>query len=116
MAHAEEDRRRRDEAEVRNNADSLVYQTDKLLADQGDSLGTGERDQLEAALRELKAKLSGSDVEAIRAATERLTAANHSVAQSLYDRASNPSATAGDRASTDDEVVDAEIVGGGDDS
>ncbi|MBW3615809.1 MAG: Hsp70 family protein, partial [Actinobacteria bacterium] len=114
-----EDRRRREEAEVRNNADALVYQTEKLLADQGDKLGTGDRDQLEAALRELKEKLSGGDVEAIRSATERLTTANHSVAQSLYDQASNVSAAAGGSAassSSDEDGVDAEILGGGDDS
>jgi molecular chaperone DnaK len=116
-AHAEEDRRRREEAEVRNQADSLVYQTDKLLADQGDKLPGPERDQVEAALGELKDKVGGSDVEAIRAATERLVSASSAFTARLYEQASaaaNGSQAAGgdSRAASggDDDVVDAEVV------
>jgi len=109
-AHAEEDRRRREEAEVRNNADALVYQTDKLLADQADTLDVGERDQVEAGLKELKEHLAGSDVEAIRAATDRLASASQTAAQKLYEHAAS---APGPASSSDDEVVDAEIVDGG---
>src|ERR671928_2222201 len=77
-AHAEEDRRRREEAEVRNQADSLAYQTDKVLKEQGDKLPGPERDQVEAALKDLKDTLGGSDVDAIRSATERLVNASQS--------------------------------------
>jgi molecular chaperone DnaK len=116
-AHAEEDRRRREEAEVRNQADSLVYQTDKLLAEQGDKLPGSERDQVEAALTELKDKVGGSDVDAIRSATERLTAASQALTARLYEQASaaaNGSQAAGsDRGAAtggEDDVVDAEVV------
>ena len=116
-AHAEEDRRRREEADVRNSADSLVYQTEKLLRDQGDKTVGPERDQLEAALADLKGALPGSDVEAIRSATERLTAASQAFAQRLYEQAATTSEGAGGTAgSADEEVVDAEIVDGGESS
>src|SRR5437660_701944 len=68
-AHADEDRRRREEAEVRNNADSLVYQTEKLLRDQGDKISGEEKEKVEAGLAALKEALAGSDLEAIRRAT-----------------------------------------------
>ncbi len=108
-AHAEEDRRRREEAEVRNNADALVYQTDKLLREQGASFTGAERDQVEAALQELKGALEGSDVAAIRDATERLTTASHAFTSRLYEQASQQAPDGGATA-PDDDVVDAEIV------
>jgi molecular chaperone DnaK len=98
-AHAEEDRRRREEAEVRNTADSLVYQTEKLLRDAPDP-------QVEGALAAVKEALKGSDVEAIRSATETLSAASQSLGQRLYEQAGS-AGTGGD-----DEIVDAEIVDG----
>src|ERR1700760_244670 len=67
--HAEEARRRREEAEVRNNADSLVYQTEKVLRDQGDKVSADERAAVEGPLEDLKKALTGSDVEAMKAAT-----------------------------------------------
>jgi molecular chaperone DnaK len=116
-AHAQEDRRRREEAEIRNKADSLVYQTEKLLADQGDKLALPERDQVEAALRELKDKLDSADVDGIRSATDRLTAASQVVAQKLYEQAraaAGPGNGGGN--GSDEGVVDAEIVDGGESS
>ncbi len=71
-AHAAEDRRRRDEAEVRNNADTLVYQTDKLLREQGEKISGPEKEKVEQGLSSLKEALAGSDIEAIRRATESL--------------------------------------------
>src|SRR6201994_1079477 len=68
-SHAEDDRRRREEAEVRNNADSLVYQTEKVLRDQGDKVSADERAAVEGPLEDLKKALTGSDVEAMKAAT-----------------------------------------------
>jgi molecular chaperone DnaK len=109
-AHAEEDRRRREEADVRNTADTLVYQTERTLKDQAGQGGVAERDQVEAALSELKDKLTGGDVDAIRNATDRLNTANQAYAQHLYQQASTEPGTGG---SDDDEVVDAEIVDGG---
>ena len=113
-SHAEEDRRRREEAEVRNNADTLVYQTEKLLREQGEKVSTEERAAIEGPLDDLKKAVSGSDVEAIKSATEQLMTASQSFAQRLYEAASREqSATAGaggPSGANDDEVVDAEIV------
>ncbi|HEY7931944.1 MAG TPA: Hsp70 family protein, partial [Acidimicrobiales bacterium] len=110
-AHAEEDRRRRDEAEVRNNADGLVYQTEKLLKDQAESFQGSERDDVESALSALKETLAGTDIEPIKSATEKLLTASQSFSQRLYEEAAKnnanePSAPAGN----DDDIVDAEIV------
>jgi molecular chaperone DnaK len=120
-AHAEEDRKRREEAEVRNNADTLVYQTEKVLREQGDKLPADERAAVEGPLGDLKAALGGSDVEAIKAATDTLMAASQSFSQKLYEAAArdaNAGGTsasgqadgAGASAAADDEIVDAEIV------
>jgi molecular chaperone DnaK len=68
-AHAEDDRRRKEEAEIRNDADSRVYQTEKMLREQGDKVSGPEKDQVESALTELKAALGGSDLELIKSAT-----------------------------------------------
>jgi molecular chaperone DnaK len=116
-AHAEEDRRRRDEAEVRNNADTLVYQTEKLLREQGDKISGDDKTSVESALADLKTALSGTDVEAIKSATERLMTTSQNFTQKLYEAASSSdqySQTDAAGGSTpppdDDDVVDAEIV------
>ena len=71
-AHAEEDRVRREEAEVRNNADSLVFQTEKLLKDQADKVEPDDKEKMEAALKELKDALAGTDIEAVKRGHENL--------------------------------------------
>ncbi len=71
-AHAEDDRRRREEAEVRNQADSLVYQTEKMLKDQASSFSGDQKSRVESDLSSLKEALSGNDTEAIKTATEKL--------------------------------------------
>ena len=118
-AHAEEDRRRRDEAEVRNNADSLVYQTEKVLREQGDSVSAEEKAAVEGPLNDLKAVINGSDIDAIKQATEKLMTASQAFSQKLYEAASRDSQAAGTSASgqntgasagNDDDIVDAEIV------
>jgi molecular chaperone DnaK len=117
-AHAEEDRRRREEAEVRNQADTLVYQTDKLLKEQGDKISGDEKSAVEDKLADLRTALGGTDIEAIRNATDALMSASQSFTQKLYEAASAESAAAGgnptDAGATsgpaDDDVVDAEIV------
>jgi len=84
-AHAEEDRQRREEAEVRNNADTLVYQTEKVLREQGDKVSADERNAVESALGDLKVAVAGTDVAAIKSATETLMAASQSFSQKLYE-------------------------------
>jgi molecular chaperone DnaK len=117
-AHAEEDSRRRQEAEVRNNADTLVYQTEKVLREQGDKLEGEEKTQVEEHLAALKTALSGSDLDAIRSATEALMTSSQAFTQRLYETAAQADreATGGAGASqpSDDDVVDAEIVDEGD--
>ncbi|MDH5289518.1 MAG: molecular chaperone DnaK [Acidimicrobiia bacterium] len=110
-AHAEDDRKRREEAEVRNNADSLVYQTEKLLKDV-ENIPAEERKAVEDALASLKTASSGSDMEAIKDATEKLMMASQTVSTKLYEQASAASSGSADSSASpnDDEVVDAEIV------
>src|SRR5947208_8699600 len=117
-SHAEEDRRRRDEAEARNNADTLVYQTEKLLREQGDKIAGDEKESVEKALADLKAALGGTDVELIKTTTERLMTTSQTFTQKLYEQASaadreyqqNPGAGGSTPPPNDDDVVDAEIV------
>src|SRR5688572_24982090 len=94
-AHAEEDRQRREEAEVRNNGDTLVYQTEKLLKEQGDKLEGDEKTQVEEHLATLKTALAGTDVEAIKSATEALMTSSQGFTQRLYDAAAAADRDAG---------------------
>ncbi|MEO6652420.1 MAG: molecular chaperone DnaK [Ilumatobacteraceae bacterium] len=118
-AHADEDKARREEAEVRNNADSLVYQTEKVLKDQGDNVTADEKAAVEGPLGELKEALSGNDTAAIKTATEQLMSASQEFSQKLYEAASRDANATGSSASgqsdgagrvDDDDIVDAEIV------
>ena len=119
-AHAEDDRKRREEAEVRNNADSLVYQMEKVLRDNADKVDAAEKATVEGPLAELKTALAGSDIDAIRAGHEKLSAASQAFSQKLYESAARDENAAGTSASgqqtnggtasNDDDIVDAEIV------
>lgn len=117
-AHAEEDRKRREEAEIRNNADSLVYQTEKVLREQGESVTADEREAVEVPLKDLKRVLEGNDNDAIKSASETLMSASQAFSQKLYEAAARDSGAAGSSASGqadgttagDDDIVDAEIV------
>ena len=115
-AHAEEDRQRREEAEVRNNADSLVYQTEKLLKDNADKIDEADKALIQAPLDQAKAAMNGNDLAAIKSAHEALSAAAQQFGQKLYEKASAEQA-AGTSASgaagstgNDDDIIDAEIV------
>jgi len=123
-AHAEEDRKRHDEAETRNNADSLVFQTEKLLKEQADKVSAEDRTKIESALGELKTALAGDDIDAVRQKHEALLTASQEFAQRLYQAAQaqqSASGTSGEGAASDtaqpsdDEVADAEIVDEGHD-
>jgi molecular chaperone DnaK len=117
-AHAEEDRRRREEAETRNNADSLVYQTEKVLRDQADKVTADDKAPVESALADLKSALGGNDMGAIKEAHDRLMGATQAFSQKLYEAAARDENAAGSSASgqsgtgsvNDDEIIDAEIV------
>jgi molecular chaperone DnaK len=119
-AHAEEDKKRRDEAETRNLAESLQYQTEKFLAENGEKIPAEKKDELGEALTELRSALGGSDIAAIKAAQEKVARVSQEVGGALYAQ----NAEAGDAGaeggaageagpaagSADDDVVDAEIV------
>jgi molecular chaperone DnaK len=115
-AHAEEDKKRREEAEIRNNADSLVYQTEKVLREQGADVAEEEKAAVETPLAALKTAISGNNLEEIKAATDALMAASSVFTQKLYEAAARDSQAAGTSASgasagsSDDDIVDAEIV------
>ncbi|HMJ77374.1 MAG TPA: Hsp70 family protein, partial [Iamia sp.] len=124
-AHAEEDRKRKEAAEARNQADTLVYQTEKVLRENGDKVSGSEKEAAEAALAELKTALEGDDADAIKAGTEKLMTASQTLTQALYEQAKteNEGAYGGDASGagatdggSDDDVVDAEVVDEGDDS
>ncbi len=110
--HAEEDRKRKEEAEVRNTADTLVYQTEKLLKDQADAVSDDEKATIEEKLDEVRSTLEGTDVEAIKSATEALMTASQEFGQRLYEAAAQAERESAAAESTpdDDEVVDAEII------
>jgi molecular chaperone DnaK len=83
-AHGEEDRRRREEAETRNNADNLVYSTEKSLKEIGDKISGEERENIEKAIAEVKEALKGPDAEKVKQATEALVQAAHRLAEEIY--------------------------------
>jgi len=109
-AHAEDDRRRKEEAEVRNGAESLVYQTEKLLTDQGEKISDEDKAKVTEAVAAVKSALEGSDIEAIKSATDGLLKASQDFSTKLYEQATAQGQQPGEAAIDDDEVVDAEIV------
>jgi len=75
-AHADEDRRRRDEAEARNNADTLVYQTEKLMREQGEKILGDDKDAVEAALADLKSALAGTGPVPVAFSVDRISSSS----------------------------------------
>ncbi len=114
-AHAAEDARRREEAEALNNADSLVYQVEKLLAEAGDSVDADSKSEAEAKLAELKAAIDEKDLDRIRSATEALSAISQQIGAAMYEQAAaaaedTPGDFSAEASDEDDGIVDAEIV------
>ena len=114
-AHAEEDRQRRDEAEVRNDADSLVYRCEQLLVEQGEKISEDDRKKMDEAVAATKEALNGSDVAAIKTAHEALIGEFQAFSTRMYEAAQAASAAEGGAPTgttppNDDEVADAEIV------
>ncbi|HRW38391.1 MAG TPA: molecular chaperone DnaK, partial [Aquihabitans sp.] len=118
-AHAAEDAARKEEADVRNQADSLIYQTDKLLKEQGEKVTGPEKDALESSLGRLKSASEGTDLEAIKTAVEEVSTASQAFAQKLYETTATDNAGqydagaaagAGATGADDDDVVDAEVI------
>jgi molecular chaperone DnaK len=118
-AHAEEDKRRREEAEVRNQAESLVYQTEKFVKDNDEKLPTETKDKVNAALKDVTEALKGEDINAIKSAVEKLATESQAMGSAMYANAGADAAAAGAGATGGapagesggaDDVVDAEIV------
>ena len=111
-AHASEDKLRRDEAEARNTADTLVYQTEKQLREYGDKLTDDEKNDVETKLAAVKESLGGDDTEQLRSTTEDLMTASQGFAQRMYEEAAGAEANVDDMtvADDDDGIVDAEII------
>ena len=94
-AHAEEDKKRKDEIEVRNNAESLVYNSQKTIDELGDKISGEEKAKVETEIENVKKALEGSNVEEIKTATEKLTTAFYAVSEKLYSQAADANKTAG---------------------
>ncbi|MFO7694509.1 MAG: molecular chaperone DnaK [Vicinamibacterales bacterium] len=119
-SHAAEDKRRKDEVETRNQADQAVYGAEKMLRDMGEKVGAADRAAIEAAVNDVKSAIEKDDAAAIKSALERLTAAQHKLAESLYQQSgqsagtgAEPGPDAGEAAAggaPKDDVIDAEVV------
>ncbi len=120
-AHAEDDRRQRELAEARNNGENAAYQAEKQLADLGDQVDSSSKEQIEAAIKDVRESLTGEDAAAITAKTEALQTAFHSVSEAMYQRAQEQAQDgqadgggaqggAANGAHAHEDVVDAEVV------
>lgn len=113
-SHAEEDRRRKELADARNRAETLVYQTEKVLAEQGDKVAPQTRADVDTALAQVKNAMNDADATAINTATDQLNSASNLMSQELYQQATAEQAPQADpsagAAGGDDDVVDAEII------
>jgi molecular chaperone DnaK len=122
-SHAEEDRKRREAVELRNEADNLVFRTEKLLSENADKINDDVKKPVEEAIAELKTALEGEDNDQVKAAVEKLNTTSAQLGQAMYaaaqaaqqspSEAGEPSEHAesnGESSTTDDDVVDAEIV------
>ena len=107
--HAAEDKARREEAELRNTAEQVVYQTEKLLKDNAEKISEETRSAVQADVDALKTALEGSDIEAVKTAMDKLNESGMKIGQELY-AASQAEGAASDGATAEDDVIDAEIV------
>jgi molecular chaperone DnaK len=121
-AHAEEDRRRREEADARNHADNLVYQTEKLIRESGERISAEHKARLEEAQGKVREALKGSDIDAIRNSADELMRVSSEVGQAMYAASAAEQAGqqagagyAGASGSRDEDIVDAEVVDEGND-
>ncbi len=123
-AHAEDDKARREEAEIRNQAEALVYQTEKFIKDNDEKLPEDPKERTNAALKKVTEALKGTDIAAIKSAVEELANESQQLGSALYaqtqadasaagasaDGSSGPSGSSGSGSSQEEEIVDAEIV------
>ena len=123
-AHADDDRKRREEIEIRNEADNAVYRSEKMLKDNADKISGDDKSKIESAVTELKEALKGTDTDAMKASSEKLNEAWQAVSAELYKAAAEkskagksssgpmPGENAGAKAEggKEEPIIDAEVV------
>jgi molecular chaperone DnaK len=123
QSHTEEDKKKRELVEIKNQADTLIYSTEKNLSEHGDKIGETEKSDITGAVDELRKAMEGTDLEAIKTAMQNLTTASHKLAEEMYKKASaeststgsgpgpeaGPEASAGESTGGEEKVVDAEF-------
>ena len=109
-SHAEEDKRRKEEADVRNNADNLVYSVERSLKDVDGKVDPNTKLEIEQAIKEAKEALAGGDVEEIKTKQEALVTASHKLSEALYSQVQDQQTATSESADADDLVEDAEVV------
>lgn len=119
--HAEEDKQRREDAEVRNQAEQLAYSTEKVLKENEEKLSEDIRSEVQAAIDELKTSLEGEDTDEVKAKLESLSTVAQKIGQALYEQqaaegAEGAQGDAPESAEADEDFVDAEIVDDEDES
>ena len=107
-AHAEEDKAKKDEIEIRNQTDSLAYSTEQTLSELGDKVPADTKADVESAIEGAKKALDGTDIEAIKAAGEQLQQAGYKLAEIVYSDQQDQTAPGGDAQPGGDDVVDAD--------
>src|SRR5215210_6435474 len=126
-AHAEDDRRQREIVETRNAAENAAYQAERQVNEMGDTIDSSSKEEIEAAIKDVRENLESEDVELLRQKTQALQEAFHKVSEQIYAAAQQQAAAAGNGAaaegdgaapdaSDEEEVVDAEVVEGEDKS
>ena len=108
-AHAEEDKVRKEEVEVRNNCDSLINATETTLGEVGDKVSAEVKQQAESAVAQGKAALEGNDIEAIKAAIEAMQQAGYKLAEVAYGNQDAAQAAAGAQQPADDDTIEADF-------
>jgi molecular chaperone DnaK len=119
-AHAEEDQRQREVVEARNAAENAAYQAERQVNEMGDTLESSAKEEIQAAIKDVRDNLESDDVNVLRQKTEALQAAFHKVSEQMYAAAAQQQAATGNGSSdgasadssTEEEVVDAEVVEG----
>ena len=109
-AHADEDKKRREEQETRNNAETMAYQTRKFMDENGEKLPEDIKGRVTEAADAVDEALKGEDLDAIKSAVEKLNTESQAMGTALYEAQANEGATQADAAAGDDNVVDAEVV------
>ena len=107
-AHAEEDKQRREEADVRNQAESTVYQAEKFVSENGENIADDKKETVNNAVAEVRTALEGSDLEAIKSAVEKVNTELQAIGTAMYEQQAAQADGAGE--AEEDGVVDAEVV------